>query len=63
MFLVVVLADVWQILKMLEAFKEGHTLHIKYAWPLIKEAKEIFAKEETLQVAFRWPLWATLLLI
>lgn len=39
-----------QILKMLEAFKEGETLHIKYAWSLIKEAKGIFGKEETLQV-------------
>lgn len=38
---------------MLEAFKEGHVLHIKYAWPLIKEAKEVFAKESTLQVRNR----------
>ena len=40
-----------QILKMMEAFKEGNTLHIKHAWQLIKEAKDIFAKEETLQAS------------
>lgn len=39
-----------QILKMMEAFKEGKTLNIKYAWPLIKQAKEIFSKEATIQV-------------
>ncbi|CAM9253745.1 unnamed protein product, partial [Laminaria digitata] len=41
-----------QILKMMEAFKEGTTLHIKHAWQLIKEAKDIFSKEETLQASF-----------
>ncbi len=40
-----------QILKMMEAFKEGRTLNIKYAWPLIKQAKEIFSKESTVQVS------------
>lgn len=35
---------------MLESFKGGHKLDIKYAWPLIKEAKALFSKEETLQV-------------
>lgn len=35
---------------MMEAFKEGKTLNIKYAWPLIKQAKEIFSKEATIQV-------------
>eukprot|EP00752_Nemacystus_decipiens_P008777 g7832.t1 len=38
-----------QILRMMEAFKEGKTLNIKYAWPLIKQSKEIFAKEATIQ--------------
>lgn len=41
-----------QILQMMEAFKEGHTLHIKHAWQLVKEAKEVFSKEETLQASF-----------
>ena len=36
---------------MMEAFKEGHTLHIKHAWQLVKEAKEVFSKEETLQAS------------
>lgn len=35
---------------MMEAFKEGRTLNIKYAWPLVKQAKEIFSKESTIQV-------------
>ncbi|CAM9901804.1 unnamed protein product, partial [Hapterophycus canaliculatus] len=34
---------------MMEAFKEGRTLNIKYAWPLVKQAKEIFSKESTIQ--------------
>ncbi|CAM9873139.1 unnamed protein product [Sphacelaria rigidula] len=34
---------------MLEAFKDGRVLHIKYAWMLVNSAKEIFAKEDTLQ--------------
>ncbi|CAN0114314.1 unnamed protein product [Pylaiella littoralis] len=38
-----------QIMKMMEAFKEGHTLNIRYAWPLIKQAKDIFSKESTVQ--------------
>lgn len=38
---------------MMEAFKEGKTLNIRYAWPLIKQAKEIFAKEATIQVSER----------
>lgn len=42
-----------QILRMMEAFKEGKTLNIRYAWPLIKQAKEIFAKEATIQVSER----------
>lgn len=36
---------------MMEAFKEGKTLNIRYAWPLIKQAKEIFSKEATIQVS------------
>lgn len=36
---------------MMEAFKEGKTLSIKYAWPLIKQAKDIFSKEATIQVS------------
>lgn len=38
-------------MKMMEAFKEGRTLNIKYAWPLVKQAKEIFSKEPTIQVS------------
>ena len=37
---------------MLDAFKEGHKLDIRYAWPLLKEAKEIFSKEEKLQASY-----------
>jgi len=40
-----------KILKMMEAFKEGRTLNIKYAWPLVKQAKDIFSKESTVQVS------------
>lgn len=39
-------------MKMMEAFKEGRTLNIRYAWPLIKQAKDIFSKESTVQVRF-----------
>ncbi|CAB1105840.1 unnamed protein product [Ectocarpus sp. CCAP 1310/34] len=35
----------------MEAFKDGRTLNIKYAWPLVKKAKDIFAKEATIQAS------------
>lgn len=39
-----------QIVAMLEAFKEGRVMHMKYAWALVNQTKELLAKEETLQV-------------
>lgn len=51
---------------MLEGFKKGQVLHMKYAWPLINGAKDLFAKEETLQASpqkttIRYPwTWALL---
>lgn len=35
----------------MEAFKEGRTLNIRYAWPLVKKAKDLFAKEATIQAS------------
>jgi PPP5 TPR repeat region len=37
------------VLSMLEHFKQGRPLHAKYAFQLLKHARDIFLKENTLQ--------------
>jgi PPP5 TPR repeat region len=37
------------VLSMLEHFKQGRPLHAKYAFQLLKHARDLFLKENTLQ--------------
>ena len=39
------------VLAMLEEFKQGRQLHVKYAFQLLRYAKDIFSSENTLQTS------------
>ena len=40
-----------EVLAMLEHFKQGRPLHAKYAFQLLKHARDLFLKEGTLQTS------------